>query len=111
MVQAIVKLLISLGIILAAIMIGKRFPSLAGLISVMPLAGAIILVWIYLDHKGDLKVMQQFTRGAIWGILPSVLFYITAFVFFKKGFSLPACLAASFAVWFIGAGFHYWLLK
>lgn len=111
MAQTIIKILISLCIILAAIMIGKRFPSLAGLISVMPLAGAIILVWMYIDNKGDPRVMQQFTRGAIWGILPSILFYIAALVCFRKGLSLPVCLFASFAVWLMGAAIHYWILK
>jgi uncharacterized membrane protein (GlpM family) len=111
MTQLIIKTVISLGIILAAITIGKRFPSLAGLISVMPLAGALILVWMYLDTRGDPKIMQQFTKGAIWGILPSILFYCAAFACFKKGFSLPAALAAGFAVWLAGALVHYLLLK
>lgn len=111
MAQTIIKILISLCIILAAITIGKRFPSLAGLISVMPLAGAIILVWMYIDNKGDPQVMQQFTRGAIWGILPSIIFYIAALVCFRKGLSLPASLVTSFALWLTGAAIHYWILK
>jgi len=39
--QLLLKILISLAIILAATAIGKRLPSTAGLIGVMPLTGAL----------------------------------------------------------------------
>jgi uncharacterized membrane protein (GlpM family) len=109
--QILVKAVISVVVILAATAIGKRLPSTAGLIGVMPLTGALVLVWMHLENKGDSEVMQRFTKGALWGILPSILFFLVAFFCFKKGFSLPMVLVSSFGVWLAAAFVHQWVLK
>lgn len=107
----LIKVVISVAIILSATAIGKKFPSAAGLIGVMPLAGALILVLIYLENRGDPNVMKEFTKGALWGILPSALFYLVAFICFKKQLPLPIVLVSSFGVWLAAAFVHQWLLK
>ena len=109
--QILVKAAISVVVILAATAIGKRLPSTAGLIGVMPLTGALVLVWMHLENKGDAEVMQRFAKGALWGILPSILFFLVAFLCFKKGFSLPMVLVSSFGVWLTAAFVHQWVLK
>jgi uncharacterized membrane protein (GlpM family) len=91
--------------------IGKKFPSIGGLIAVMPLTGALILVWMALENKGDSAIMQEFTRGAFWGIFPTLLFFLTAFICYKKQVSLPVVLALSFSVWFIGALVHQAIIR
>jgi uncharacterized membrane protein (GlpM family) len=109
--QILIKVLLSVGIILAATAVGKRFPSTAGLLGVMPLTGALVLVWMYLENRGDPGIMQTFAKGALWGILPSILFFLVALFCFKRGFSLPLVLASSFGVWLAAAVVHQWLLK
>jgi len=96
--QIPIKAITSAAIILAATVIGKKFLSTTGLIGVMPLTGALILVWMYLGNRGNPKVMQEFARGALWGILPSILFFLVAFVCFKKQLALPIVLLSSFGV-------------
>ncbi len=107
----LIKVVISVAVILAATAIGKKLPSTAGLIGVMPLTGALILVWMHVEHQGDPDVMEGFTKGALWGILPSLLFFLAAFICFKKHLPLPAVLASSFGVWLGAAIVHQWLLK
>ena len=109
--QFTIKLAISVAVILAATGIARKFPSIAGLISVMPLAGALILAFVYFENKGQWQVMQGFTRGALWGILPSILFYLVAFICLKKEMSLAGVLGSSFGAWFAAALIHYWVLK
>jgi uncharacterized membrane protein (GlpM family) len=109
--QILLKSFISLGVILAATAIGKRLPSAAGLIGVMPITGALILVWMYLENKGNPAIMQEFTKGALWGILPSILFFVVALFCFKKHFSLNSVLEASFGAWLAAALMHQWLLR
>ena len=84
---------------------------MAGLIATMPLTGLIVLVWLYSDNPGDHELMTSYAKGALWGILPSILFFIVVFVGFKKHLPLFVVLPASFAVWLIGAFFHQWFLK
>jgi uncharacterized membrane protein (GlpM family) len=109
--QTLLKIVLSVIIILTATGISRRLPSTAGLIGVMPLVGALVLVWVYIENRGDPKIMQEFTKGALWGILPSLLFYLVALFCFRRQFSLPIVLCLSFAVWFAAALIHQWIIK
>ena len=109
--QILIKAALSLVIIFAATWIAKRFPSAAGLIGVMPLTGALVLVWVYLENNGNPDVMQAFAKGALWGILPSILFFLVAFFCFKKQLPLVVVLCSSFGVWLATAFVHQWFLK
>ena len=106
-----IKLLISVCVIAFCAGIGRRLPTLAGLIAVMPLTGLVVLVWLCLDNPGNFNLMTEYTKGALWGIVPSVLFFLVAFVCFRRHLPLWIVLCASFAVWFIGAFVHQWLLR
>jgi len=107
----LLKITLTLTIILAATAIGRKWPALAGLIGVMPLTGALVLVWVALDSGNDPRIMQQFTWGALWGLLPTMLFFLVAYLCFRKGLPLPLVLTASFGSWLIAALAHQWALK
>ena len=109
--QLLLKITLSLTVILTATFIGRRWPSLAGLVAVMPLTGALVLVWVALDSGNDPQTMQRFTRGVLWGLVPTILFFLTAFLCYRKGLSLAVVLAASFAVWAMAAVVHQWWLR
>ena len=109
--QLFLKLALTLAVILAATAIGRRWPSLAGLVAVMPLTGALVLVWVALDSGDNPQVMQQFTRGALWGLLPTMLFFLVAFLCYRKGLALPLVLVASFGAWLAAALAHQWALR
>ncbi len=104
------KLLITNAIILAAATVGKRYPSLGGLIATMPLTSLIVLLWLYSDGAVDHEALVRYTRGVVWGILPSIAFFLTALFCFQRRAPLLVALAASFAVWLAGAALHRWLL-
>lgn len=107
----LIKLLISVCIIAFCTQIGRRQPTLAGLIAVMPLTGLIVMLWLYSDNPGNLQLMTDYTKGALFGILPSILFFLVAFMCFRKQLSLWIVLCASFAVWLISALIHQLLLN
>ena len=107
----IFKLLISIIIIIVATQTGRYFPSLSGLIATMPLTGAIVLIWLYFDNPDNLRLMEGYAKGALWGIIPSALFFLTAYLCFRKDYPLTVALTAGFAVWPAGAFVHQMLLK
>ena len=109
--QFFVKLLVSLSIIVFCTQIGRKAPTLAGLIAVMPLTGLIVLLWLYSDSQGNFALMRDYTKGALWGILPSILFFAVAFLCFRKELSIWLMLVVSFTVWLIAAAVHQWLLN
>jgi len=106
-----IKLLISVCVIGFCAGIGRKLPTLAGLIAVMPLTGLIVLIWLYQDNPGDFNLMTEYTKGALWGIVPSVLFFLVAFLCFQKKLSLLIVLCTSFAVWLVAAFIHQLLLR
>ena len=108
--QFVIKLLISITIIVFCTQIGRKFPTLGGLIATMPLTGVIVLVWLYSDNPGNFSLMEGYTKGALWGIVPTILFFIAVYVCFYNHFSLSFALSAGFSVWFLGALVHQWFL-
>ena len=109
--QLFLKLTLTLAVILTATAVGRKWPSLAGLVGVMPLTGALVLVWVALDSGNDPQTMQQFSRGVLWGLLPTSLFFLVAFLCYRKSLPLPVVLSASFAAWAIAAVLHQWWLR
>jgi len=107
----LIKAAASVAVILLATGVARRFPSLAGLVGTMPLTGAFVLVWIYLENKGDQGVMQNYAVGALFGIAPSILFFLVALIGFKKGLPLHVVLSGSTAAWLMGAFIHQFFLK
>lgn len=105
-----IKLFISVCVIVLCTQIGRKLPTLAGLIAVMPLTGLIVLVWLYVDNPGNFDLMIRYCKGALWGIIPTILFFLVAFACFRKHLSLWIVLSASFAVWLIAAAIHQLLL-
>ena len=73
--QFIVKLAASLAIIIIASQIGRRYPTLGGLIATMPLTSLVVLLWIYSDNPADHKLLREYSLGALWGIAPTILFF------------------------------------
>lgn len=109
--QFFVRLLISVTVIVLCMLIGKRLPSLAGLIATMPLTGLIVLIWLHSENKGDYNLLTKYTKGALWGILPSIFFFLVAFMCFRKQIPFPVLIIVSFGVWLIGAFVHQWVLR
>lgn len=109
--QILIKSVLSVMIILGATALARRFPSLAGLIGVMPLTGALVLVWVHLENNGRQEIMEDFARGALWGILPSILFFLAALFCLKKNLPLPLVLLISFGIWTGAASLHQWFLR
>lgn len=91
------KAALSLAVILTATAVGKRWPSLGGLIAVMPLSGLLVLIWLHLDSSGDRAVMEGYTRGALFAV--------------RKGWPLSLVLLTGFAVWGAAALAHQWWLR
>jgi len=106
-----IKLLATISIIIFCSQIGRKAPALAGLITAAPIITVITLLWLWSDDPGNLKLMTDYTKSVLWGIIPTIFFFIAAFMCFKKQLSILPTLAFSFAAWLIPAVIHQILLK
>ena len=98
-------------IIIACVLLGKRIPSLGGLIATMPLTSLIVLAWLATDRPGDGVLISGYIKGALWGLVPTGAFFAAAFLCLRKGMGLPAALGMGGALWLGGALLHQWLLR
>ena len=81
-------------------------PSLAGLIAVMPLTGLLVMLWVYSDSSGDPGKMKQYCLGAVFGIIPAILFFVSAYMCFRRQVGLGVTLVISFGAWVAAALVH-----
>lgn len=107
----LLKAVITLAVVLTAVSVGRRWPSLGGLLAVMPLSGLLVLILLHRDSGGDPATMQGYVRGALFGIVPTVLFFAVAYFGYRKGWPLSAVLVCGFAAWGAAALLHQWWLR
>jgi uncharacterized membrane protein (GlpM family) len=109
--QFALKLLTSNLIILLCVWLGRKFPSLGGLVATMPLTSLIVLLWLYHDNPDDRSLLPAYVEGVFFGVIPTMLFFGAAWLCLKRGLHLPATLTVGFAVWIAAALLHQLLLK
>lgn len=106
-----IKLFATVLIIIFCAYIGKRVPTLAGLLAAAPITTLIVLLWLWSDKPNDFKLMADYAKGVFWGIIPTMIFFAAAFVCFKKHLAIVPTLSISFAVWLVSAAIHQLILK
>lgn len=105
----LVKVVLSAFIIAGVSEVARRLPSLGGLIAAMPLTTLLALIWLYTE-TGDYQLAASFTRSVLFGIIPTIFFFVTALYLFRKGATFVVVLSGSFVVFTIAAVIHQILL-
>lgn len=105
------KLLLANVVMVAGVQIGRRVPTAAGLIATMPLTTLAVLLWLHAEAPSDRDLLLSYTRGVLWGILPSVAFFAAALWLFHRRVPFGVALSLSAGVWFVGALAHRWLVR
>ena len=92
--QLLVKIIASAIIILLGTYVGKKVPSLAGLIVVMPITGFMVLIWLG-SEKNSTQIVFEYSKGALWGIIPTIPFCLTTLFLFPEMYLLSAPLSSA----------------
>lgn len=102
----LLKALIS-GLMVAIISaVAKAFPKWAALLTALPVITFLSLIWIYLEKK-DLALLEVYVLDVLLWTLPGILFFITAFIFFRMRLPFFLSLAAATLAMGLGLyGFH-----
>lgn len=104
-----VKLAVSALLIAGVSELAKRYPGLGGLIAAMPLTTLLTLLWLYGETR-DYARAEAFTRSVLWGILPTLVFFLSALYLFRKGVPFLAVVGVSLALFLGAAALHQALL-
>jgi uncharacterized membrane protein (GlpM family) len=106
----ILRLLLTIIIIVSCSLIARKLPTLGGLIAAAPITTLLVFLWIYSFEPTDYDTLSLYVKGVLWGIVPSICFFVAAHLCFKSKLPVPAALAASSFVWLVSAVIHQLLL-
>jgi len=105
------KLLFSNLVILCCVWLGRRHPSLAGLIATMPLTSLIVLLWLYFDNPREKGPLTTYVGGVFFGVIPTLIFFGAVWLCLRRGIPLTVSLLAGLVVWAASAIVHQLLLR
>ncbi|HZV80788.1 MAG TPA: DUF3147 family protein, partial [Geobacteraceae bacterium] len=92
------KLLLSNLVILLCVWLGRRHPSLGGLIATMPLTSLIVLLWLYFDNPQEKGKLTAYVGGVFFGVIPTLFFFGAVWLGLRKGFPLSVSLVTGLVV-------------
>lgn len=100
------KAAVSLAVIITCAQIGKRYPTLGGLIATMPLTTLLVMLWMRADQPSDNAIMTRYTTGVLWGIGPTILFFLALRFCFQRNLGFGVSLLIAATAWLAGAVIH-----
>ena len=84
MLQTVIKLLISSGIIVLVSEVAKKSTYLGGLIAFIPLVSVLSLIWLYIDTK-DIESVRNLSNSILWMVIPSITLFISLPILLRSG--------------------------
>ena len=105
MLQTVIKLLLSSGIIVIVSEIAKKNTFIGGLIVSIPLVSVMAMVWLYIDTK-DIENINALSKSILWMVVPSLALFISLPVLLKSGVNFYISMGISILVT-MGC---YWLM-
>jgi hypothetical protein len=101
MIYFIIKTLITALIVAITSEVARRYPSLAGIILIMPLTCILTFIWIY-HEAGDAMKIVQASHDILYLAIPSLLFFMMLPLLLKNGINFYISLLVSFLIMLIG---------
>ena len=97
MLQTIIKLLLSSGIIVIVSEIAKKNTLIGGLIASIPLVSVMAIVWLYIDTE-DIENINALSKSILWMVIPSLALFISLPVLLKSGVNFYISMGISILV-------------
>ena len=84
MLQTVIKLFISSGVIVLVSEIAKKNTYLGGLIVSIPLVSVLSMIWLYIDTK-DIESVRSLSNSILWMVIPSITLFISLPILLRSG--------------------------
>ena len=97
MLQTVIKLLLSSGIIVIVSEIARKNTFIGGLIASIPLVSVMAMVWLYIDTK-DIENINALSKSILWMVVPSLALFISLPVLLKSGVNFYISMGISILV-------------
>ena len=94
MTKAIIKILVSSGIIVLVSVIAKKNTFSAGLIASIPLVSILSMLWLYFETE-DIEKIKNLSNSILWMVIPSLTLFLALPVLINFGFNFYISLIIS----------------
>ena len=94
MIQAIIKIMVSSGIIVIVSEIAKKNSFFAGLIASIPLVSILSMLWLYFETE-DIEKIKNLSNSIFWMVIPSLTLFLSLPVLINIGFNFYLSLIIS----------------
>ena len=94
MIQIIIKLILSSGIVVLVSEIAKKSTFFGGLIASIPLISVLSMLWLYIDTK-DIEKIKNLSNSILWMIIPSLTLFLSLPILINIGFNFYLSLIIS----------------
>lgn len=106
----ILKAILSGFVVLLITTVAKKTSLLGGIIAMMPFNIILSLIWLNYE-KNDPNLLWNFSKAALFGVIPTVFFLLFLIYFLQKNFKFSNALLISIALLGVIAYLQYKLLK
>ncbi len=97
MIQYLIKLLISSGIIVIVSEISKKNTFLGGIITSIPLVSVLAILWLYIETK-DIEKVSNLSNSILWLVIPSLSLFISLPILLKQNFNFYTSICISILI-------------
>ena len=97
MIQAIIKIMVSSGIIVIVSEIAKKNSFFAGLIASIPLVSILSMLWLYFETE-DIEKIKNLSNSIFWMVIPSLTLFLALPVLINIGFNFYISLIISIII-------------
>ena len=97
MIQTIIKILVSSGIIFLVSEIAKKNTFFAGLIASIPLVSILSMLWLYFETE-DIEKIKNLSNSILWMVIPSLTLFLALPVLINIGFNFYISLIISIII-------------
>lgn len=97
--QDVLPVLLSIVVIILVAVLEKQSKFAAAITATMPI-GATLAIWIvYAANSGDQETMKDFSKGLLFGIIPTIGFLFAVWFASRAGLKLVPLLMVGYVVW------------
>ncbi|WP_455212481.1 DUF3147 family protein [Kaarinaea lacus] len=105
MVYYLVKIAITTVLIVAISEIAKRSSFFGALLASVPLVSVLAMIWLYIDTKDTIKVIEL-SNSVFWLVLPSLALFISLPLLLKQGLNFYISMTIAVGITIL----CYWLM-
>ena len=100
--QNVLPVAISVGVIIFVAIMEKQNRLVAAVTTTMPLTAPLALWIVYSSANGDRIAMTDFSRGMLFGVVPTLGFLVVVWLAARAGYKLLPILGFGYGAWVIG---------